>query len=178
MERTSNDCGTCHKPASFKNKRVLKRLEPTKLQRDMTNPGHAECAQCHHKSQKGGFFVRPEVTKDCESCHATAPEDVEKSHFVANSDYRVTYSFKLQKKKVGRSTLVASDWHSKHAKASRDKKKGKDCMQCHEGAESEAGFLVPLPSKQACESCHNGEKAFGVLGTECSRCHTPRPVKP
>ncbi len=173
MKRTSNDCSVCHEPASFRNKKVLDGFELNYIQRDMTMPGHVQCAQCHSQRQ-GSFFVQPELTKDCATCHATSAETTQKSRFVDSTDFRVSYAFPLAKQKSGNRTLFASDFHESHAKKSKDRQKGKDCVSCHANAATNPGFVVPMPDKAACETCHNGQTAFSTLTAECNRCHVQK----
>ncbi|WP_428263256.1 cytochrome c3 family protein [Haliangium sp.] len=69
--------------------------------------------------------------------------------------------------------------HARHRARGLD-----DCGDCHVGAATATGNTLPAPSTEQCAGCHDGERAFSVVGTSCRRCHAtpgrgwgPRPAR-
>ncbi|MCB9647976.1 MAG: hypothetical protein H6730_15405 [Deltaproteobacteria bacterium] len=135
---------------------------------DHLREGNRGCAQCHVMGAKGakaemdfgpvghetcgnqichGERVSPKMS-ECEGCHRLgkrpppAPADVA---------FRVDAGF----------------GHDTHAKAAKDAQ----CGDCHTNVAVGAGQRIPRPEMIACESCHDGAKAFSALGAQCMRCH-------
>ena len=168
-------CATCHKKT--KNKRVLSLVYPPYLVRGTSSfvlakfdhgkhatlknvsceqchgqktkkqtirPSHAQCISCHEKDA-------PPKMSQCKECHqlADAPSP---SNFQVKDIYR-NYKFS----------------HAKHAKKLS---KPQPCTTCHANINPNPGEPIQRPKKPDCMTCHDGQQAFSVLGTQCGLCHT------
>lgn len=156
LKRVGGSCDQCH--TDNKDTRPYDR---TAVVRDMTMPGHTECGQCHDK-------LAPKVNdpNGCEGCHVLPAGQIKPGSYADMDNYRVSMAFK-PKAGRGRGALPVSTFHAGHAK----KSKAKDCQLCHNNVGTGPGEVVPLPAKATCEGCHNGKSVFGVLSTDCTRCH-------
>lgn len=157
LKRNGGDCKGCHVPS--KSKELYDR---TPLRRDMTMPGHTECAACHEQ-------LAPKVTdlNGCQGCHRQVNFGTVASGSYADFDnYRVSMAFKPERSRGGIKEPMSS-FHKMHAKKFR----GASCQDCHNNVMTGAGEVVPLPTKQACANCHNDKQAPGMTGTNCTTCH-------
>ena len=113
---------------------------------DHRGPGHSSCAAatCH------GGQTEPSMS-NCQGCHVPSAGNVAVLASRERDLFRVDKAFS----------------HRGHRRVSPDDR----CQTCHTNVAMEAGARVPLPMMIACETCHEGHKAFSALGTDCRRCH-------
>ena len=112
------------------------------------NANHSLCASCHEKNSKP-------TMRECFGCHSEG--SLAKQDKLPASIFSVAGKFS----------------HVDHANSKRVGKKGRRCFACHGNIGSGKNDLsIPLPTMQGCwQSCHNGKKAFDVLGATCTQCH-------
>jgi c(7)-type cytochrome triheme protein len=72
-------------------------------------------------------------------------------------------------------SVRASFDHAKHESEPLFPDKNVPCSDCHTQMSVSSSLLtVPTPAKRACIRCHNGDAAFKVTGTGCSKCHSTK----
>jgi c(7)-type cytochrome triheme protein len=112
--------------------------------------GHVACTTSGCHAITGG--PAPQLTA-CEGCHMRGVAD-------ARERARLTATWSV------RATFV----HAPH----RAGKTGElACTTCHTDMSSPTVLSLAVPAKQTCASagCHDGQGAFKVTGTSCTRCH-------
>jgi c(7)-type cytochrome triheme protein len=117
---------------------------------DMTFTGHSGCATCHDGKAK------PPMS-ECQGCHVKKDQALGLTSAIF-TDYRIAKKFS----------------HAEHA----EKTKKNDCAGCHPNSKVQKGVRTPLPQMADCTSCHDGDQAFDVVGSECRRCHESATASP
>lgn len=112
--------------------------------------GHAVCAKCHvtERVPKKLSQGTPSTLDQCAKCHVTSSEPEPRDG--------------MQRPWSTRDTFRHDDNH----------RKDQTCASCH----FQDGAALGFPTMQSCGSCHEGRKAFPLIGPkECSRCHGSGP---
>lgn len=112
--------------------------------------GHAACVKCHvaERVPKKISQGTPGTLEQCASCH------------VASS--------------ISRDSTRRRPWSTRELFRHDDNhRKDQACASCHF---QEGPAVLTLPTMQSCGSCHDGRKAFQLIGPrECSLCHGADP---
>lgn len=111
---------------------------------------HSRCVGCHLKPSKRGV----PTMGSCNSCHKTAYGPAADPH-QTRGRYPVTTAFSHQ---LHASRLPA----------------GADCRACHANVAKTNKLELATPPKSACQSCHDGTKAFSTEAPTCRQCHKDR----
>ena len=161
---TTAACDTCHAVTGWRTVAFRHAQDPGTLggkHRDAT------CLGCH----PGFRFAH--TTRECESCHRSeAPHEsvgVCSTCHSALAWSTVTLAHDATLPPPTRYAVAATFDHVAHGRTAIARGSGATCAPCHAG--SDPAHLRARPTMQACESCHDGTRAFAALGTKCGRCH-------
>ncbi|HEU0033215.1 MAG TPA: cytochrome c3 family protein [Kofleriaceae bacterium] len=172
-KRESKKCGACHNGSEPWRKLVADRLPAittefganldhgkhpgacttchsltTRLTELRPARGHRACsdAKCH--AIQGG--PAPQLTA-CEGCHRRGLAD-------ERQRLRLATTWSVRAKFV----------HAPHLQS-----RGADvaCTRCHTDMTSQLVLGLAVPTKATCAPCHDGDTAFKLTGTTCTRCH-------
>jgi len=109
---------------------------------EVAGPTHARCRSCHERRARPRF-------DECEGCHIGQVGQLGPT---------------LQRHLLS----VASKFdHQDHRKRS-----SAGCRDCHVEIQGRADDQLPPPRKSDCGTCHDGRKAFDMIGPSCTRCHS------
>lgn len=172
-------CVTCHAPAGLARGAVD--YPPYEHDPDFTlvldHAAHAEvprgCRDCHGADPERPRRRAADPHQRCARCHAggdPAPSmaQCEGCHEKAISPIRRPVS------EPGPLPVADTFSHRRHLGRTRGA-----CLPCHAEAAAATGERVPSPKKDACRTCHDGERAFSMIDAQCRRCHqTPAKLAP
>ena len=173
-ERRPKKCGACHSATE-----PWRRLVADRLPRDDTEFGASldhskhpgDCAACHSLRTKFAQLRPPRGHRACTTagCHAInsgpAPriDACESCHALGVAAKRVALR-------------VAPPWsvrtafdHTPHLRAADGT--AVLCIGCHTDLSGATTTTLAAPPKKTCAPCHDGNIAFKLTGTTCTRCH-------
>jgi c(7)-type cytochrome triheme protein len=147
-------CGACHAPDPGEARPPAR--TPAAPGTRQAPDAHARCTRCHLpapvRSAPGVAETGPVSMNACTRCHVTGVVGLSGPR-IAPGPYRVSFS------------------HARHQARGHD-----DCRGCHAAMLAATGNELPAPRTEQCAACHDGARAFSVLGPHCRRCHSERPA--
>ena len=167
-------CGACHNSTEPWRALVADRspLASSEFGATLDHEKHpAACAKCHSLATATAQLRPPRGHASCTGtgCHArtggVAPKlaTCDGCHQLGLVDRRVA-----QQRDAAWSVRARFD-HTKHT---RDKVGAAlPCVSCHVDLSSPTVLSLASPPKATCAPCHDGDTAFKLTGTSCTRCH-------
>jgi c(7)-type cytochrome triheme protein len=161
-------CGACHYASEPWRHLAADRgpAEKTEIGATLDHRKHtAACDTCHQLRTASSQLRPPRGHRACTACHATGPaphlDQCDACHNVGMLAAR-----QAARAKDPWSVRTAFD-HAAHTKTA--------CTDCHLDLAADTLLAIPTPPKKTCEPCHDGERAFSLTGTTCTRCHEGKP---
>lgn len=132
---------------------VGKAAGPSRTPHTQTSGNHGRCEGCHAAPRPGSSMP---TMADCLGCHVQA-YGPQTRPFLVRGLFAVTRTFSHER-------------HRGHGAG--------DCRACHDAVAGTASTELPAPTMATCQTCHDGDRTFSVVGTHCRRCHTQPVASP
>lgn len=147
---TGRDCGACHMTVGTS----------ARPSTDM----HARCAACHARAVDVRTGVdEPDTEKRTQASGARMPPMT-----ACTACHRPAHGPRTRPSmNRGAFPVTKAFSHARHASVEPLR-----CRTCHTAVARVDTTELPSPTMAACQSCHNGTRAFRATGPTCRRCHT------
>ncbi|MEO8704513.1 MAG: hypothetical protein ABI867_30950 [Kofleriaceae bacterium] len=174
-KRIPKTCGACHNGTEPWRLLVADRLpaEITEFGVEIDHRKHATtpCASCHSLATTGTELRPPRGHRSCSAagCHAVATGPAPKLTECEACHHRGLIDQRDRLRRAATWSVRATFVHAPHREAA--------CTVCHTDMTSPNVLALAVPGKATCAraGCHDGQGAFKVTGTACTRCHPGEP---
>lgn len=167
-------CGGCHAATEPWRPLVADRAPPARTEFGATldhdrHPG--DCARCHALRTASAQLRPPRGHAACTGAGCHAPTGGPPPTLAACTD---CHRLGLVAARIAART--ADPWSVRatfdHAVHQRDRAGAAlACTSCHRALGARSIVELPAPAKATCATCHDGDAAFKLTGTTCTRCH-------
>ena len=171
--RKATICGACHIGTEPWRPLVADNLpaEVTEFGVTLDHRKHTgACTSCHSLSTTATELRPPRGHRACSTsgCHATTGGPAPQLSDCASCHQRGLAEQRERTRLAATWSVRAKFVHAPHAQA-----KGAEvaCIACHTDLTSPTVLSLAVPAKTTCAPCHDGQTAFKLTGTTCTRCH-------
>jgi c(7)-type cytochrome triheme protein len=174
-ERFPKICTACHIGTEPWRPLVADRLpaERTEFGATLDHRKHpSACASCHSLTTAISELRPARGHRACSgtACHAAAGGPAPQLTACESCHQRGLAAERDRTRRAATWSVRALFKHASHLESPRITRQVA-CVACHDDLTSPTTLSLAVPPKQTCAPCHDGQLAFKLTGTTCTRCH-------
>ena len=174
--RNPTICTACHIGTEPWRKLVADRLPADRTEFGATlehrkHPG--ACVSCHVLDTTHDELRPPRGHRACTgtACHAVTTGPAPQLTACESCHQRGLAAERDRARLAATWSVRARFKHAAHQEGPRVRATQLACVVCHDDLSSPTVLSLAVPAKATCAPCHDGQTAFKLTGTTCTRCH-------